>query len=252
MDRSRFAPSWLTERPIAHRGLHDAAAGVVENTLGAAAVAIARGYAIECDLQETADGEAVVFHDDTLERMSEAEGPVKALTLAEIKRIALRHSQEKIPTLGEFLALVQGQVPLVIEIKPQWHGEPSLVVRVLELLKGYSGRHSLMSFDPGAMAAVRELSPLTVRGVIVDGAQDSCYDALPPQLRQELRCLGFLTRTAPHFLSLDIEYLPWAPISTLRAAGMPIITWTIRSPEQAGLARRFSDQITFEGFIPEC
>src|SRR6187397_889121 len=113
--------AWLTARPIAHRGYHDRGAGTIENTLSAAAAAIAKRFAIECDLQLTADGEAIVFHDDTLDRLTEAAvGPVRTRTLAELKAMALRDTHDRIPTLAEFLALIDDRVPLVAELKSDW------------------------------------------------------------------------------------------------------------------------------------
>ncbi len=248
MHLDKFAPGWLTARPIAHRGLHNLASGIVENTLGACAAAMAAGYAIECDLQITRDGEAVLFHDDTLDRVADASGQVKAHSFAELKRIAIRHSGERIPALAELLALVDGKVPLVIELKPQWDGDTALAARAVELLKSYSGPHSLMSFDPDVIVAVRGLSPTTVRGVISDDALHPYYNQIPTMMRRDVAALGHLPRTAPHFMSLDFHTLPWTPIAALRAQGMPVITWTIRSPEDARDALRYSDQITFEGY----
>lgn len=241
---------WLTAGPITHRGLHNVGAGVVENTLGACRAAVAAGYAIECDLQASRDGEAVLFHDDTLDRVTEASGPVNARTLAELRRVKFKHTDEKIPTLGELLALVAGRVPLVIELKPQWDGDRTLARRTVDVLKDYRGEHCLMSFDPGVMETVRALSPATVRGMISDTAQDPYYDRLPPATRRELRTMGYLQRAAPDFLSLDHMVLPWAPVTALRQQGMPVITWTIRSPAEAKRALRHCDQITFEGFAP--
>jgi glycerophosphoryl diester phosphodiesterase len=150
--------------------------------------------------------------------------------------------------LAELLSLTAGKVPLVIELKPQWNGDFRLAARSVELLKDYAGEHALMSFDPGVVTEVRRLSPATIRGFISDRGFDPYYNRLPVSLRQSLRTLSCLEKAAPHFLSMDIEELPWAPIETLRRIGMPVITWTIRSPEQAVLAMRYSDQITFEGF----
>jgi glycerophosphoryl diester phosphodiesterase len=250
MTAPTYAPDWLTARPITHRGLHDKAAGVIENTLGACAASIARGYAIECDLQISRDGEAVLFHDDTLDRVTQASGLVKDYSVAELKRFKLRHGGEPIPTLAELLTLVEGRVPLVIELKPQWDGDTRLAARTVELLKSYAGPHCLMSFDPDVMVAVRRISPETVRGVVSDRAIHPDYDNLPAAMRQDLRTMSYLSRTAPHFMSLYFRALPWAPIAALRTNGMPVITWTIRSAEQARDALRYSDQVTFEGYAP--
>ena len=242
------AVDFLTARPIAHRGLHDFSTGMVENTASAIAAAIAGGDAIECDLQLTRDGEAVVFHDDHVERLTEGRGMVKDHTAAEMKQLTMRNSTDKVQTLAELLTQVNGQVPLVIELKSLWDGDARLAQRAIEELKSYSGPHCLMSFDPDAIAAVRRFAPHIIRGIVAERATDSYYNSLPLPKQTELRTFSHLARTRPDFVSFFYEELPWAPITALRASGMPIITWTIRSPQQAVMAMRCSDQITFEGF----
>ena len=242
------AVDFLTARPIAHRGLHDFGKGVVENTVSAFAAAITKGYAIECDLQLTKDGEAVVFHDEHLERLTEGHGMVKDLTTTELKELVIRNSTDKVQTLSDLLAQVQGHVPLVIELKSHWDGDERLAERAVSVLKNYSGPYCLMSFDPDAIAAVRRLSPGAMRGIVAERVDGSDYSFLPLAKQMELRTFSHLARTRPDFVSFYYEQLPWAPITALRAAGMPVITWTIRSPQQAVMAMRCSDQITFEGF----
>lgn len=244
MERCAF----ITTRPIAHRGLHEIAKGVVENTSSAFAAAMAHGYAIECDLQLTQDGEAVVFHDERLERLTESQGMVKDLTLAGMKALTIRQSRDQVQTLAELLAQVRGQVPLIIELKSHWDGDERLAARALDVLKGYQGPHCLMSFDPDVIAAVRRMSPQTIRGIVAERAFDPYYDFLPLKAQMELRTFSHVSRTSPDFASLNFEDLPWAPVTALRAAGMPVISWTIRSQAEAWTARRNSDQITFEAF----
>lgn len=240
--------AFLTARPIAHRGLHDYAKGVVENTATAFTAAIAHGYAIECDLQLTKDGEAVVFHDEHLERLTEGSSMVKDLTAAEMRALTIRNSKDHVQTLAELLAQVKGQVPLIIELKSHWDGDERLAARALQILSGYEGPHAVMSFDPDVIAAVRRISPQTIRGIVAERAFDSCYDFLPLKVQMELRTFSHVSRTRPDFASLYFGDLPWAPVTALRAAGLPVITWTIRSEAEAWTARRHSDQITFEGF----
>lgn len=243
------AADFITSRPIAHRGLHSLSSGIVENTASAFAAALAVGYAIECDLQLTKDCEAVVFHDEHLERLTEGHGMVKDKTAAEMKALTIRHSTDSVQTLGELLAQVDGQVPLVIELKSHWDGDERLAGRALEVLRDYRGPCCLMSFDPDLVEAVRRLSPGTIRGIVAERAFDSYYDALPLKKQMELRTFSHVSRTEPDFVSFYFDELPWAPVTALRAGGMPVITWTIRTPEQARAARRNSDQITFEGFL---
>lgn len=243
------ALDFVTARPIAHRGLHDREAGVVENTASAFAAAMARGYAIECDVQITRDGEAVVFHDGHVDRVLDGSGLVRELTAAEMQALAVRESGDRVQTLGQLLAQIKGETPLIIELKSKWDGDMRLVQRALEVLRSYDGPACLMSFDPDVIEAVARLSPGTIRGIVADRAFDRFYDSLPLKMRMELRTLSHLGRTRPDFISFHASEFPHAPIAACRASGMPVISWTIRSPEQARMARRYSDQITFERFL---
>lgn len=251
----RFTPQlraldWLVARPIAHRGLHDKAKGVIENTESAFAAALRLGYPIECDLRIAGDGEAVVFHDETLDRVTVETGPVRGRGTAELKRVAFKSGQDRIQTFAELLEQVDGKVPLIIELKANWDGDDALAARALAGLETYRGPCALMSFDPDLVEALRSRSPATVRGIAADRTISPYYDFLPVERRLELRGLSHLARTEPHFISFDYRELPFAPVTEFRAAGGPVITWTIKSPEAAAMARRYCDQITFEGFLP--
>jgi glycerophosphoryl diester phosphodiesterase len=239
---------FITARPIAHRGLHDVSKGIVENTASAFQAAIGKGYAIECDLQLTGDGEAVVFHDEQVERLTTGQGMVKDKTAAEMAALTIRNSTDHVQTLGELLAQVQGRVPLVIELKSHWDGDERLATRALSVLKTYGGPYCLMSFDPDVIAAVRRMSPTTIRGIVAERSDDD-YLFLPLKKQMERRTFGHVSRTQPDFISFYQDELPWAPITAFRASGRPVITWTIRTPAQAHKALRHSDQITFEGFL---
>jgi glycerophosphoryl diester phosphodiesterase len=239
---------WLVARPIAHRGLHDAASGIVENTASAFAAAISKGYTIECDLQLSQDGEAMIFHDDTLDRVTEARGRIDAFTMRELKRTAYQQSADRMQTLGELLDQVGGDVPLLIELKSHWTGDFRLVERVVDVLKTYRGDYALMSFDSDLISWVAYLSPNTVRGIVADRVTDRYYDLLPVTRRLELRWMAHLRRTRPHFISYYWRDLPFEPVGRFRASGRPVICWTIRSPAEASAALRYCDQVTFEGY----
>jgi glycerophosphoryl diester phosphodiesterase len=241
---------WLTERPIAHRGLHDKAAGIEENSLEAFAAAITHGYAIECDLQLSADGEAMVFHDDTLDRLTSETGAVISRPAAELQEIAYSNGRGTIPALTQLLDLADGDVGLVIELKSHWNGDTRLAARVAELLADYGGPAVVMSFDPVPIAWLADNSPDLLRGIVADGATDPEYDQLSLPVRLNLREFRHVSATRPDFLSLWREWLP-SPVSReARAARLPIITWTIRNNQQASDALRWCDQITFEGYRP--
>jgi glycerophosphoryl diester phosphodiesterase len=250
---TRFSPqlrdlAWLVERPIAHRGLHDVSLGVLENTSSAFAAAITANYAIECDLQVASDGEAMVFHDETLERLTTAKGPFNQLAARNLQMLGYRVGEDRMQTLGELLDQVNGRVPLVIELKSLWDSDMTLVLRALKILEFYAGPYCLMSFDPDVVAALAELAPRTVRGIVADRTVDGYLNHLPLARRLALRSFSHLARTKPHFVSYCFRDLPFPPVQQIRAAGHPVITWTIRSPEEASIARRYCDQITFEGF----
>lgn len=240
---------WLVRRPIAHRGLHDSKAGVVENSASAFAAAIRHGYAIECDLQLTADGEAVVFHDTTLDRLMTAKGALGDWRAAELKRISFKSGGDRIQTLQELLDQAASQVPLVIEIKSRWNGDDTLVRRAVEVLRPYGGRYSLMSFDPDIVGTIGRLAPSVPRGLVADRGDDDSYASLPFARQIELRSFSHLPRIRPDFISFYFRDLPFAPVEAIRSMGKPVITWTIRSAEEARWALHHSDQITFEGFL---
>jgi glycerophosphoryl diester phosphodiesterase len=251
----RFTPQmraldWLVARPIAHRGLHNKAGGSIENTTSAFAGAIKSNYAIECDLQITADGEAVVFHDETLERLTGAKGEVKSLNTNALQKIPITNSKDRMQTLGELLDQVSGKVPLIIELKSHWDNNVALALRALKVLQSYAGPYALMSFDPDLVAAVAAQSPSTLRGITADRTTHREYNILSLQRRLAMRLFSHIEQTRPHFISFYFRDLPYAPVQAIRAAGHPIITWTIRSEEQRRVALRYSDQVTFEGFAP--
>src|ERR1700757_1300850 len=141
-------PDWLTARPVAHRGLHDAQKGIIENTPSAFQAAIAGGYGIECDLQISADGEAMVHHDDALGRLTEGAGRLDTMTAGERKGVAFKGSSDRMLTLGELCDLVGGRTPLVIELKGNYAGDTRLAARTASVLAGRIGPIAAMSFDP--------------------------------------------------------------------------------------------------------
>lgn len=250
----RFTPqtrhlAWMLERPIAHRGLHDSSKGIIENTASAFSSALAHRYAIECDLQLTRDGEAVVFHDDTLERLVAAHGKVIDRSASELQQMTITGSADRIQTLGQLLDQVAGKVPLIIELKTHWDGNTRLAERAAAVLSGYGGPFAVMSFDPDLMEAVGQLGPGITRGVVADRFVDDYYCKLPVPQRLQLRALAHLGRSRPHFVSYFFRELPFGPIQQIRGAGFPVITWTIRSKAEERQALRYSDQVTFEGYL---
>lgn len=243
-------PAWLTARPIAHRGFHDRAAGRVENTGAAFAAAMARGFAIECDVRLTSDEEVVVFHDGTLDRLTSETGRVDARSLGALRSMKLKDTDDRIPTLSDLLDQVSGRVPLFIELKSGWTGDRRLDRAVAEQLTAYAGPVAVMSFDPASMRAMGELAPHIPRGMLADRFDDP-DESLTPLKRFTLRHLLAAATIAPQFVAYDVDALPAnAPLLLRHAFGTPLLTWTVRSPEQRAVAARWADQIIFEGFDP--
>ncbi len=249
--------SWLLARPIAHRGLHNETLGIIENSLGAARAAVVKGYAIECDVQLSANGDALVFHDDTLERLTDAEGPVIAKTAGELTRLTLNGSKESPPLFSQLLDVVRGQTPLVVELKSRFDGDLDLTRRVAELVADYSGPLALESFDPDPIAFLREHGETLGVGHIPLGmiAQASYTAEDWPQLtqgrRSELTHWLHFPRSRPDFLSFNVDDLPNAvPFLLREGLKLPVTVWTVRRADQAAAARQWADQIVFEGFAP--
>ncbi len=246
------APDWLVARPIAHRGLHDPAAGIYENTLRAAEAAIEADFAIECDVQDTADGDAVVFHDFTLERLTGEQGLVRARSARELAALAIKETTDKIPTLAEFLARIAGRVPLIVEIKSRFDHDLTLTHRVLDLVSTYDGPLAVKSFDPVIVAAVRKTAPEIPRGIVAESSYDGFTSVpLTAEQKRELANLLHFGATEPDFLSWRVADLPCAaPFLCRHLRHMPVMTWTVRTEEDCRKAALHADQIVFEGFRP--
>ena len=246
------APDWLTGRPIAHRGLHDRAAGIPENTLAAAEAAVAGGYAIECDVQPSADGEAMVFHDEALGRLTGTDLPIASRMVAELDGLRVAGTAEPIPRLPAFLARIAGRTPLIVEIKTQFNDDLTLTRRVVEVLAGYEGPVALKSFDPRIVAALAELVPAVPRGIVAERSQDGpSYARLSRTQRFGLANLLHLGQSRPDFLSWKVDDLPGGVPYLCRLLGrMPVMAWTVRSDDQRRLADQHADQMVFEGFRP--
>jgi glycerophosphoryl diester phosphodiesterase len=246
------APDWLTARPVAHRGLHDFARGIIENMPAAAEAAVAGNFPIECDIQLTSDGEAMVHHDDALGRLTEGSGALLGKTVAELKAVKFRNTDERMMTLADLCSLVAGRVPLVIEVKSHFDGDRKLVKRMAEVLAGYSGPAVGMSFDPDQVLALREIMPHLPRGIVAehDYTATDWPEASAAQ-RRGMTHLRHLFRTRPHFVAYWVNELPAvAPWIARNIFGLPLLSWTVRTPEQRARARRYADQMIFEGFVP--
>lgn len=239
---------WLIARPIAHRGWHNPALGLIENTSSAFAAAISRGYGIECDLQVTADGEAMVHHDPELGRLTDGEGRLAAMTAARLKLIPFLATSDRMMTLAELCDLVAGQVPLVLELKSDFHADRRLPVRVASVLAAYGGPVAVMSFDPKPVAMLRQLAPALPRGIV---AERHFKPETGMMQRFSLAHLLHAPISRPQFLAYNVKDLPTSATRLARALfGCPLLAWTVRTPEDRARAERYADQMIFEGFAP--
>lgn len=241
-----FAPApqpervaWLKGGEYAHRGLHGN--GLIENSPSAFEAAIAGGFGIECDLQRSGDGQAMVFHDWELDRLTGASGAVMDRSAKQLGAIPLTGSRDTIPTLRQVLDLVAGRAPLLIEVKSKReHRVAGLCMAVRRTLEGYRGRHAVMSFDPRVSRWFARQSPGTPRGLVVT---EENARTLSGKLRRHLA----LWHARPDFLAYDVRDFPSKFAAAQRARGLPVLTWTVRSAELRAKAAAHADAPIAEG-----
>lgn len=232
--------SWLTARPIAHRGFHDLNTTRWENTLSAFAAAADRGYAIECDVHLSADGVPVVIHDGDLKRLTGQDGFVWQRTSAEIAALRVGGTQDHPPMLRELLKLVDGRVPLVIEVKGTPGRDEGLVAAVGRHLKNYDGKAAIMSFDHWLIRDFSKDAPGVPGGLTAYGTRDHEIEAHFTMLAHDIAFTSYAAGDLPNrFVSFVRKKL-----------GMPVITWTVRDQPAVDLTFKYADQMTFEGFEP--
>ena len=249
--RVPLPPAFVT-LPLAHRGYHDASRGRPENGLAAFRAAIAAGYGIELDVQLSADGEAMVFHDETLDRMTSETGLVAGCRAGELRRIRLDGSDDMIPTLTDALALVAGRVPVLIEIKEGLDSMTAtsgrLEAATARALVAYQGPVAVMSFNPHCMAEMARIAPLVPRGLTTDPYDPADWHPLAAATCHRLREIPDYDATLSSFISHKAADLARPRVAALKAQGAVVLCWTIRSPAAAALARKTAHNITFESF----
>jgi glycerophosphoryl diester phosphodiesterase len=225
---------------------------VIENTAGAVSAAIAADYGIEVDVQLSADGEAMVHHDDVLGRLTDGEGRLDSLTAAELKRVPFRDSAERMMTLPELCDLVDGRIAMLIELKSRFDGDSRLPLRVAEVLAGYRGPVGPMSFDPWQIALLRHKAPALVRGIVAAKYRPHPYwDQMPNWMQHGMGYLltGLIARS--QFVAYAVTDLPaFAPLLARRVVGLPLLAWVVRTDAERRSAARWADQMIFEGFRP--
>ncbi|HEX6957876.1 MAG TPA: glycerophosphodiester phosphodiesterase [Ferrovibrio sp.] len=242
----RELPKWLTKTPVAHRGLHDIAKGVPENSRLAFQKAIEAGYAIELDVRITGDNQVVVFHDEDLRRLCSRDGIVGRLPLSELKTFTLLGTGETVPSFRDVLDFVKGQVPLVVEIKKNKGEAPGLLeVTVARMLQHYPGPFVVQSFNPRTVKWFQKHAPQIVRGQIATDLANmtkglNWFDKI--RLKHALMS-GY---GDPDYLAYDVRDLPSELTAAARRRGIPILSWTVRSATERARAAAHADNIIFE------
>lgn len=245
-------PAAFTRLPLAHRAFHDLDKGRPENSRAAIQAAIDAGYGIEIDVQLSADGAAMVFHDDVLDRLTEQSGPVRDRAADDLCQIVLRGGVDGIPTLPEVLAQVGGRVPLLIEIKDQdgamGPDVGALEQAVAQAVVGYAGPCAVMSFNPHSIAQMQGLVPDVPRGLVTSAYDPKAWWPLPEATCRHLRDIPDYARVGACFVSHEASDLDRPRVAELKALGATVLCWTIRSEAEEARARRVADGITFEGY----
>ena len=240
--------------PLAHRALHDVKDGRPENSRAAIHAAMARGYGIEIDVQMSADGAAMVFHDYSLDRLTEESGAVRLCSAERLSRIGLSGGDEGIPGLPEVLGIIAGNVPLVIELKDQDGGMGPdigpLEQAVADAIEGYDGPLAVMSFNPHSVARMAALSPGVPRGIVTSVYRYEDWP-LPAETCDRLREIPDYDRAGACFISHEVDDLERPRVAALKSAGAMICCWTVRSAAQEAEARRVADNITFESYLAD-
>ncbi len=245
-------PAAFTAVPLAHRALHDVAEGRPENSRAAIRAAMAAGYGIEIDVQLSADGAAMVFHDYKLKRLTGQAGAVRLMSSDALQKVTLTGGAEGIPGLPEVLEIVAGHVPLLIEIKDQdgamGPDVGPLERAVAEAIQGYDGPLAVMSFNPHSVAAFADAAPDVPRG-LVTSAYDPVEWGLPEEVCAPLRGIPDYDRLGARFISHELADLARPRVAQLKAGGARVLCWTVKSPQDEAQARKVADGITFEGYL---
>lgn len=248
-------PKGFLDNPISHRGLHDLSKSRPENSAAAVQAAVDANYAVEIDVQLTADDKAVVFHDYDLRRLTDGNGSIRQRLAHDLGSIPLSGGGgEGIPMLADILRTIDGKVPLLIEIKDQ-DGSLGPEVGILEAavaseIDGYAGPVAVMSFNPHSVAAMQTLAPDVPRGIVTKAFQRGDWD-LPTDRLIALTNIVDYERVGASFISHNKRDLHHPRVAELKATGAHILTWTTRSFAEEHQARQIAENVTFEGYLPE-
>jgi glycerophosphoryl diester phosphodiesterase len=247
--RSRFGEAWdlLFAPPIAHRGLWSKD-GPPENSLGAFECACQAGYGIELDVQLSSDGEAVVFHDARLTRMTGEEGRICDHTAADLGAMRLAGADETIPALADTLALIGHRAMVHIELKTPYGEVGPLEQRVHDVLIDHAGPVAVIGFNPYSHAWFADRHPQILRGLDSHAYRGPDAARMAPEQRRSFARLEHVAIARPHFLALGLDMLPSERADQHRAEGMPVVAWTVRAPDDWRSIEQHCDNFIFEGF----
>ena len=240
-----MSPDWISERPIAHRGLHGD--GVPENSLKAFEAAVDAGYPIELDVRLTADGVPVVCHDERLGRLCGIDAAVAEVEQAELSELTLLDSDQRIPTLDAALRAVDGRVPVLVEVKTRERpgGVESAAAAVLD---AYDGPFAVQSFNPLTVGWFRRRRPAWPRGQVAGPLRDA--PDVGPLARFACRRLLASPLVRPDFVAYEHDALPYWPVTLHRKLGVPVLGWTVRTPSALERTRIHADNVIFEAIRP--
>jgi len=232
---------WLAGLPIAHRGLFLAGSEREENTLKAVEAAVTAGYAVEIDVRMAADEQIVIFHDKNLSRLTERDEDVHKISSRQLQKLTIGESSQTIPRLHDVLDIIDGKVPLYIEVKY----EAGIDVRrlgagIIRAMEGYRGPVAVMSFASDVVAWFNrhQEQPLQLGLIIGRHALLS--------VRAKLATRWHIKRLNPHFLACDINLLPNSICDRWRAKGGKLLTWTVRDQQAAEIGAKYADALIFE------
>lgn len=243
--------SWLLDQPYAHRGLFgpENYTDTPENSLAAFRKAVAAGVGAELDVRLSRDGEAVVFHDDNLNRMTGVDAMTGEMEAVHLTDLFLGQTDEKIPTLAQALSVMGARQPVLIELKTPFDKEGPLEERVAAILERYPGPAAVMSFNPLALARMADLAPDRPRGLLSYLWDDEAAKRLPWRLRKELSQSAHAEAAGAHFLGWEIGDIARGKM-VASAKGLPLLAWTVRGEADRAKAKRYADGMIFEGDIP--
>lgn len=236
--------SWLVETPIAHRGLHNKECP--ENSLPAFQNAIDAGYPIEIDVQIIADGTVVVFHDESLSRLTDNDGYIKFLNKSDLDILRLKDSKEKIPTFEEVLKFVNGRTPILIEIKNS-NKVGELEKKVIEILKDYKGEFAIQSFNPYVLEYFYKHAPNILRGQLAGYFKKEKLSFFKKYALKRMLLNKKISH--PDFISYEAKKIPNRFIRKYKK--LPLLAWTVRSQTEYLKVVKYCDNVIFEDFEPK-